>query len=224
MVDSILTVTVPATFRSLTNLDRVKMDLGIVDSTNDDLFETLISEATAKCETYCNRVFATETLQQTFRLPIPDSPYSVFNAPPIQFLELGRYPVQSITSVIVDGATLTGVEYEVDLGTGFLYRLDAGDNRTPWRFRKCVVTFVAGYKLPDQIGRNLPADVESACLILVKHRWFGRQRDPLIKAQTIPQVIETQYWVGGIAGTDGDISPEVSGLLDPYRSHGYLGV
>ena len=91
---------------------------------------------------------------------------------------------------------------------GMLYRLSAGGTPLSWYGSETIVTYTAGYDLLD----DLPPEVEQACLIMMKHRWSSRSRDPLLRQISVPGVQEETYWVGGI-GENAAVPPEAAGLL-----------
>ncbi len=68
--------------------------------------------------------------------------------------------------------------------------------------------------LPGESGRTLPHDVERAALTLAKGNCCARNRDPLIRSETVEGAGSTDYF----AGTVSDLPPEVEALLTPYRN------
>ncbi len=202
------TVSVAATSYDLTDRDTVKQELRITNSNSDDFIDRLISEQSAVAATYCGRVFAQETLIDTFRL------LGETSSP----LILSSRPLASITSIVENGITLTTDEYEYDVEAGFVWRLRGNDCRSFWCSpywsspNKIVVTFVAGYDLLD----DLPLDISRAVLSLIKRSYFSRTRDPMAKAEEVQGIGRTEYWVGSVPGSDG-LPAEAVALLDPYR-------
>lgn len=200
------TVSVAAASIDLTLLATVKTELGITDTGLDAWLATQITQASQAAATYCNRVFAQETLLDYFRLDCGADK-----------LLLSRIPVASITTVVEDGVTLTAADYELEASTGFLWRLDGADNRSCWAAAKIVVTFIAGYELLA----TLPPDIERAAIILVKQAYFAKQRDPLVKGETVEipgvETRRSDFWVGSVPGDNGGIPLEAQALLDPYR-------
>src|SRR3546814_1283456 len=81
-------------------------------SSEDDELQRLLTEASGQIATYCNRVFAQQTYSEVYR-----------NVRCRSLLPLSHAPVDTITSVTVDGTALESTEYEVEAETGFLYRL-----------------------------------------------------------------------------------------------------
>lgn len=201
-MDSILTVTDAADTQDLTILSTVKSELEITATTDDDFLGTLITESSVAIATYCNRVFGKETVSEQFRLTCRRDK-----------LMLARVPVDTITSVTVDGTALESDGYEIDKTTGFLYRL-SGDCRTCWTGSKIVVVYSAGFTLLTE----LPYDIERAAIDLVKRRYFARSRDASLRSVDVPDVIEEQYWGGQNAPTVGGLPEDIARSLDPYRN------
>lgn len=203
MTNSILTVTTAASSFDLTVLATVKAALG-VDPANTK-FDALIAnqwipQASAAVATYCNRVFARETVTETWR--------NVYECGPLM---LSRHPVASIASVTVDGTTLSASDYEYDAKTGFIYRLSS-DARIAWYAAKIVIVYAGGYVLLGE----LPHEIERAAVLLCKYYRYTLAQNPLIKRENIPGVIDTEYWV--MAEGSPAMPRDVTDLLDPHRS------
>lgn len=206
---SILTVTVPATETALTTLARVKLELGITNTNSDAILEAKIDEASSDASAFLGFVVERETVAETFW---PEA----FDAAPAQII-LNRTPVVSITSVVMDGVTLSASLYRLDKDKGLLYALDASGYACSWFFCKSlVITYVGGYLLPDASGRNLPHGIEGAVIDLVSSFWQSRGRDPLVKSEDIPGVMSREYWVGAV-GDEGELPPGVVAKLAPFR-------
>lgn len=202
---SIVTVTTAATNRQLTTLDRVKTELGITGSANDDALETKIDEASAAIESYLARPLAREPVSEVFRLPCA-----------VLWLMLDRWPVTTLTSVTEDTTALTvSTEYEADLGAGRVRRLCSGYS-TWWAPQpSTTVVYTAGYVLPGDTGtRTLPYDIEAAAVKLVVGSWRAKDRDPLVKRQDHFGVGFEEYWVNIDAA---NLPAEVRALLDPHK-------
>lgn len=200
-----LTIITPAESQRLTTLAAIKNELGLTTGADDAFLLTLIDQASGAVRRWCNRVFATETIRETFRLSTATDS-----------LLLSRWPVGALLSIVQAGSTLATSDYEAENGAGLLYRLTASDIRCPWPPGKIVVEYEAGYVLPGQPGRTLPDDVERATTLLVKAGWFSRARDPLVRAETVDGIGSTTYWVGGFS--EGTSLPlDVEGMLSAYR-------
>lgn len=213
-MDSIVTVTTAATTRALTTRDAVKADLAITTTDLDQWITQKIASYSAAVEGFCDRIFASQTYQETFRLDSAGSRSWSVNELPLK-----HYPVSSITSVNEDDDDddLAATEYEVDATSGLLYRLsDDGTLRLPWTARKMIVTYVAGYVLPPTADYDLPSDISEAVLVAIKAKYHSRGRDPALRSQDIPGVISQSFWVGAAGDKATQLPPEAAGLLDGY--------
>ena len=124
-MQSILTVTTEASSTDLTTLAAVKADMGIADadtSLDQKIEQNWIPDASAAIATYCDRVFGSESVVETFRIGTRDRACE-----PVLILE--RYPASEITSVVEDGTTVDATDYEYDVRTGLLYRTLGGRRR-----------------------------------------------------------------------------------------------
>lgn len=150
--------------------------------------------------------FARETVTETFRLV-----YGTDETPPP--LVLTRRPVMSITSVTEDDVALVVADWELRNGEcGWLGRLDGADRPRKWTAAKVVVTYVAGWNLPDVTNRDLPEDIEAAIISAVTAAWFSRGRDPSVAKEYVDGVCRTDY-----APASGNFPVSAEALLDPYR-------
>lgn len=213
-MQSVLNVVTPAVSQDLTILATVKAECGITGTAEDANIEAWIDQASNACSAYCNRVFGLETVTETFRNRF-NYVYRHENKAPSILLQ--RNPVVTITSIVQDGTSLVAdVDYQLDAKEGLLYRLDpASDALTFWNFNKLTVTYSGGWAL---LG-SLPLSIERACISHVKALRSSADRDPNIKQESIPGVLETSYWIGGPPGSvSGALSTEVTALLDPFRN------
>lgn len=224
-MESILTILTPAITHDLTTLATAKDEMNITGTASDDRLARWIREASGFIRGYCDRTFAAETLKETWRPGTAgrnrDYNWSSSNwiyGPAGDALRLRRWPVTAIVSISEDdAAALTSDDYELDGDRGWLYRMSgqvsgAGGSRTGWYGSKLAVTYTAGYALLD----GLPYGLETACLEILKHRQAARERDPMLKQQTIPGELEQQWWVPG-ANEDG-VPATIRALLDPHRA------
>lgn len=209
---SIVTVTAAAAGIDLTTLAAVKTELGISDKTADARLSGFVTSASRVIATHCRRVFGRETVTETFR---QDRKWPVADFFPDELL-LTRSPVVSIASIVEDtDPALAAGDWEADLTTGVIYRLN-DDAQVRWKASKIAVAYTAGWLLPSESGRNLPEDIERACIMLTSLMWFSKDRDPKVKEEVVQGVGSTAYWVRGENETS--IMPiEVLSLIDPYR-------
>lgn len=218
-----LTVATPATSYDLTVLATVKAEFDVSGSADDAVLADLIRQASGDIASYCGRVFAEEAVTETFRLgdDACDGDWRGYGQGWARYkpgrggaepLCLDRWPVSSITSVVEDGTTLDADDYQLKASNGLLYRL-SDDVIVPWSGLKVVVTYVAGYELLAE----LPYEIERACLDLVKMRYYGRDRDPLLRAEKILDVTESQWTASTSTPRRGGLPEEIARRLDDYR-------
>jgi hypothetical protein len=220
-MQSLLTVTDPASNYLLTSLANLKLELGVNDNSQDARLNLLIKQVSSAISVICDRVFAKETVSEVFRLSgsgsnfnhtwLSGSAETVRNS-----LVLRRRPIVGIDSVVVDELTLLTTEYEVDFGAGLLYRLTDNDVRIGWYGGKVSVGYSAGYELLD----GLPSEVELACMLWIKSlRAQINRSDNSIKVEDAPDLMRREYFDPLRSVTRGsayDPPPEVMVLLSPY--------
>jgi len=204
----ITTVVAPAASADLATLSDVKTDLGITSNDENTYLKAQISRCSAAIAQYCNRTFVVETVRDDIW---PDRDAYPFEIPPgIAPLQLSRWPIVSLTSVTEnDTALVEDTDFSQDASKGHLIRLDALLYPKLWPTYKISVTYSAGYS-------TIPGDVVDALIRMVKARRDARNRDPMLKGRNIPGVIEQQWWVAS-PGEQGNMTPDISDLLDNYR-------
>lgn len=198
---SILTIVTPATSTSLVTRAYVKSELSITDNSEDARIDSYIAQASAAIAGWCGRVFARETLTETIRLTSPISPDQ---------LVLARFPVVSIASVVEDGTTLDAADYEANAENGLLRRL-SNDAIVSWSGSKIVVSYTAGYSLPN----SAPEALQRACVDLVAYYRASAGRDPSLRSESVEGIDSASYFDG--AGERGGLPPAVAGLLQQFQ-------
>lgn len=203
-----ISVTDAAGSFDLTTVAAVKADLGITGADEDAYLGVLIGRCSDDIASFCNRVFPVETLRESF---YPQREYFSYQVPGgVNELQLSRWPVVSVSSVVENGATLVeGTDYLVDAENGLLTRLDGLAYPRAWPVWPVVVTYSAGFAA-------IPATVEGACARLVRARWFARARDPLIRSDQTEGIGRTDYWVSDNPAA-GNLPPEIADALDNFR-------
>jgi uncharacterized phiE125 gp8 family phage protein len=204
-MDSIVTViTLPAATR-LATLEALKAELSIPasDPTSDVALEGLLDQASAATARWCGLAMARQTLREAFRLWRP-----------LEVLVLSCGPVAAITAVTEAGTAVAAENWEADLASGLLWRLSAGE-RCRWIATGIVVDYAAGWLLPGQDGRDLPPEIERACILAAAAMWHARGRDPLLRSEAVEGVGSTSFLDprGGMEG----LPPQAAGLLAPWR-------
>ena len=203
-----LTVVTPATSDALVALEVAKDELGIpaADTSQDQVLRRAIRRASALITLHCNRVFAREVVRQSCR------------GWGRVVLILARGPA-TVTQVEVDGLPLEPDAWEQD--GRLLHRLRQGGQPTPWTGDRVLVTYAAGYRLPEQptdpTAPDLPLDLEQACLQLVTALREAAGRDPMLRSLAVPEAI-SQSWLDPRAGA-AQLPPQVAEAVAPYVQH-----
>ena len=191
---SILTVITAGT-QEITTRDNVKTLLKITATTEDDLIDLWIAQATSAIAKHCNRVFIEETVSEVFRRPVGRK------------LILARYPVTAMTSVTIDTVAQTaGTDFEYEAATGLMTKLS---NDTPvfWGGLKTTVVYTGGYAIAD-----VPADLERAAVLQISAYRSAVDRDPALKSESFVQrLYEYELFAPGTV-----LVPEVVDLLADY--------
>jgi hypothetical protein len=145
---------------SLITLYYARLGLNLATSTDETISEQLemfIRWSSDEIAKLCNRVFARETVKETFR---------DFGNPRSR-LFLSHYPVVEITGVTEDGDELAAdVDYEIDLLTGVLVRLGG-----VW-LDPVVVSYTGGYNLPY----DAPGALQQATLLMIREAYYATIR------------------------------------------------
>lgn len=210
---SMLTVIQPADSHDLTTLETAKRELGITDDDQDAHILDQIHAASNAIATYCDRVFGLETVEERF-WPDADWGYSMHATS----LLLNRTPIVEVTSVSIDGTPLAVSDYRIDKRVGILYRL--GANWPCWynwwgTTDGIVITYRGGYQLLD----GIPFAIERACLNMVKEYSAAVGRDPALRSIEVPGLGKQEFTVGGTQVDQHQLSPMVTGLLEPFKRH-----
>src|SRR6266704_583649 len=182
---SILTVTTTATSYDLTTLANVKAELDVTNGASDTILRRYISGASQASMQYCNRIFAVETVSEQFL----SGHARRLTRNGVMPLQLTRWPLITVTSVTEDGDLLVeNTDYLVDKTNGQLTRLDSSGFPRTWPTLSIIVVYSAGYS-------TTPADLEDAIIRMVTKRWSAKGRDATLKQESIPGVIEQQFWI-----------------------------
>jgi hypothetical protein len=209
----ISTVVTPATDTDLTTLATVKTELDIETTRHDAWLSKTISVGSAALQNYCNRIFAPQTIQDQFWFARDSWPRVVRDE--IAPLELTTWPTVAMTSVVetIVGVVTTlvlGTDFLLDAEHGWLTRLNLHGYPCHWQSSPVVAIYQSGYA-------TIPDDVDEACVMLVKMRWFSRLRNPLIRSQTAVGAYEASYVMGTGPGGEDDMPAEVTALINRYR-------
>lgn len=208
------TVSSAAETTALTTRTAVKDALSITGTDEDTFIDKSIIGATAAICGYCKvpealdgtRTFGRETLVETFRLSKCQKEI---------MLARGLWPVSNI-SIVEDGVALSSEEFEQREG-GVIARLTTDDCEWVWpEHKKIVVTYRAGWLLPNDEGHNLPQEIEDAAIGLIKSVRFNRTRDPLLRSENILESLYS-YTLFAPSDKDGLMPADVADQLSRYR-------
>jgi len=188
----------------------LKAELGITGSAQDARLASLLRQASDAIEELCDRRFERRTLTETF--------------PPVSWprasrtLYLSAWPVVGSIAITFDGIAAAVTDYVLDIEQGTIKQGNYGVGYgSPWGYDwggTVIVTYTGGYILPGNEDADLPGDVERCALDLAM-RWFhGGGRDPTLRSEVVPGVIE-QSWsaidsVPTIGGLPADIAQRLS--------------
>ncbi|HEV7458228.1 MAG TPA: hypothetical protein VGN96_15765 [Roseococcus sp.] len=209
-----LVVLTAATVRELTTLAAVKARLDVHGFEDDPFLNAEIKRQTGVALSYLrvqeaqdgSRTLARETLRE-----------DVWPEPGTHRIRLSRTPVAAVVSVIEAGATLSADDFAIDAPSGVLRRLSADAPRC-WQGAKVVVEYEAGWLLPgvaSPLAPNLPAEIETAVIEMVKAAREARGRDPMLRSESVQGVGAVSY-LDPARGAE-DMPPQAAALLAPYR-------
>lgn len=206
----ILQIQTPAASTKLTTVATAKAELNVTSTTDDTYIGTLIDRASAVVAGFIGNALGQQTAIETFRFGWSPGmgPAAQTVAPYGTPLTVQRKPlvlqlpnVVSITSIVENGTTLDPMapDYEFEAEAALVWRMQDGI-RSFWNVPTVVVTYVAGWVLPNDGGtRTLPFDIEEVTLALVRSAYFARGRDPNI-AMDMLDGDRTQFWDRSVSG------------------------
>jgi hypothetical protein len=133
---------------------------------------------------------------------------------PSSGLIAGPAPPAYIT--VVENAPLAptplaeGVDFLVDAELGQLTRLYQIDLQPKNWNLPAVAIYPAPFATP-------PLDLQDALILMAKGRFFGRERDPMIRSENAASAYEAQYFFATGPGGQGDLPIDAMAKLDRYR-------
>jgi hypothetical protein len=206
-------VVTPAESLALVTLEEVKTALGIpdTDTSQDAMLQLQIDSVSAAIDNYCSRTF----VRQTYRDQIRHASHWLKMGSPLKTRQspiptaADGTPVLTITE---NGTALDPTLWEVELGTGELYRLDSAGCMGWWMSELIVIDYDAGFD-------TIPADVRIAALEWINAGWMARGRDPAVRSEAVFDVLTVNYADPSANYADAGVGPPdtVCGRLNPYR-------
>jgi hypothetical protein len=196
-------VVVPPTSTDMTTVAAISSEL---KSTEDAVYlnaPALIKQASRMIVKYIGRELAFRTIEETLKWEWLDDPLSYYHSN----ILLTQPPVRDLSSIVGDGTTwdLT----EVTLSAGIIQGCKGA--------RNTVITYTTGYYMPGDALRDLPDDLERACIDTVVALWYRPDRgDPSIKMDRVDGVGLTSYYDQSPTNYTG-LPPTALGILDDYK-------
>ena len=196
---------------ALTTISTVENELSLTADAQDAELTRYIDTASDQIERYVNR-------KLYYGAAIVEKVAGSGDA----FLWISRTPLSSITSVVWlgDSSTVTSSTYEIwEADQGNLYRSAGWSNSkiSATDYTRYQVTYVGGWITPQQdaddgaLTRNLPWDLETACISMVVGLWRQKGADRTIRSES---VLNTSVHY---ERHDGGIDPSVRAILDTYK-------
>jgi hypothetical protein len=165
MADRTVIITEPATNFDFLTLDEAKMLLTIqsTDTSQDELVKFLITTVSLTIAELCNRVFAQEGVDESWR-DIGD-----------RRMFMSHWPIKEIDGITQDGADVDTSLYEVEPDSGkiSIFSGNGSGNGNGWRWSEpAVVSYTGGYVLPDEA----PMPLKQATGILIREEKIRMQQ------------------------------------------------
>lgn len=214
---------------ALTTVARMEAELSLTAGAQDAVLQAVINEASAAIEAYIGRsLFRDDALSEKV----------AGKGTPI--VCLGRTPIRSITSLSEYDAVLTeDDDFEIhDANVGTLRRLfhnwtqytrgSGGVSSEPmpgYERKKIEIVYDAGWVTPQQEidnppwVRDLPYDIEAACVITATSIYLQRARDRAVDGERILSAAVDYIGINTALGrgTGGILPDAVLATLDKYR-------
>ena len=162
---------------ALINLDSFKRYVKVptIVISEDEILRDVINEASALCESYCNRLFRAQTFTE------------VHNGGRTPALLTGQWPINTVTSVNIDSSRQFAAGTIVDPNTytlglnekGEAYTVELFDEVFPQGRKNVQVIYQFGYVLDTDV----PADLQLACKRTGAYYWKLQQSESFMEVQ-----------------------------------------
>jgi len=170
---------------SLTTISECESELGLTASAQDALLTRYINTASDQIADYCNRKFFYDA-----------AIVEKVGGSNDNFLYVGRTPLSTITSVVWlgDDSTVGASTYEIwESDQGAIYKENGWNDITlnATYLTRYKVTYKGGWITPQQdaddgaLTRDLPFDLETACVNIVTALWQKKGQDRNVKSESI---------------------------------------
>jgi hypothetical protein len=157
MADRNINVITPATNIDFLTLAELKLLLGVTTTVDDALYSMMITQNSALIAEYCNRTFAEEVVEESWR-DMDD-----------RRMFMSHWPIKSVASITAAGTAVDPSGYEVETDSGKISRFDG--NGGTWD-EPAIVNYTGGYILPTEA----PLPLKQATAILVREEKIRMQQ------------------------------------------------
>lgn len=199
--------------QALTSVQAVKDYLGLTSADYDPLMESLIEAVSAHFAAHAGRVLKARDYSPDPASPHFDPDNALLDGGGYPELLLPQYPVQALTSLVMDGVPLTPAQapgqagWVLDQSAGVVSLLGGVFSRGR---HNLALTYRAGFE-------TVPADLAQACLEQVAMRFqesgVGQGRLG-VRARTLAD--------GSVSYQGQALLPQVAAVLDRYRNRSLL--
>lgn len=224
-------MTIVASTSVLVKLNDLKTELGISGSAEDIYLTGLILQMSSTIESYLDRTLGIAEYIQVGNYQRADRlPNKAF---------LVKYPISAVAEVSYtwqDGSTTVILNaetyfYEPDegileftaYGRGLLVDglKDAHGASLGSGYITLNIKHTGGYDLPDGAdtgARDLPEIITKASIELCKNAYYNKNNNPLVKSETVPDVLQSSYFQSS-GGSTGGGEGVVDGILHSLDSY-----
>lgn len=165
---------------ALTTIENINLAIGQAD------IERYINTASTIIENHCNTRFKKDSYSEKYK---PSGE---------KYLSVNYWNIESIDNAEYNGEAID--EYTLLGNRGMIYKEDAWPDAGDYLLD---ITLTAGFILPndDTATRDLPEDIESACIVLVSHIYKMEQSGGNVKRKTRGGVSTTYFEKRGLPDT-----------------------
>jgi hypothetical protein len=191
-------------------------ELQITDTAQSDRIQVEIDRASALICSYLNVQSANDATVTLGRETLVET---IDPSPPGRALYPSRRPIVSVSGITESGTVIDSANYAVS------YNCITRVQNTvvlpywwmSWGCQSVVIEYVAGWLLPNDSGRNLPLEIEAACIGLVKALRFSRVRDPMLRSENFVEGLYS-YTLFDPTKITNTIPPDIASTIDQYRN------